>query len=234
MHGNLIQSLQERAARALPPLHLEDADGWLLRHAPRASWWIGSVLPHARDDVARRVAHAEQFYAARDAAARFQITPGACPDDLDAFLAARGYRAHTPVSLQAAETDRIPPAPHGIRVIIEGNATRTTAKAFLDGHAVSQASAVADTGWTGIFGMATLPAARGRGAARAVLAALARWAPTDHLYLQVERDNAAAQALYHRTGFHEICTYHYRSRPPAGSPVAATPNALASDPSIVL
>jgi GNAT superfamily N-acetyltransferase len=35
---------------------------------------------------------------------------------------------------------------------------------------------VADTGWAGVFGMATLPGARGKGAARSVLAALADWA----------------------------------------------------------
>lgn len=217
MHGNLIRALQERAARAVPASHVEDADGWLLRYAPESSWWIGSVLPHAHDDLARRVGHTEQFYAARDATARFQITPGACAADLDAFLATRGYRAHTPVSLQVAGTDRIPPAPKGIRIVVEEHATHATATALLDNEEVCEAKAVADTGWTGIFGMATLPAARGRGAGRAVLAALARWAPTDHLYLQVERDNAAAQALYHRTGFIELCTYHYRT-PGAAQP----------------
>lgn len=31
------------------------------------------------------------------------------------------------------------------------------------------------------------------------------------MYLQVERDNPAALALYRRAGFHEICTYHYRT-----------------------
>ena len=52
--------------------------------------------------------------------------------------------------------------------------------------------AVADTGWAGVFGMATRPAARGKGAARQVLAALAGWAGAHgagRMYLQVERDN---------------------------------------------
>lgn len=34
---------------------------------------------------------------------------------------------------------------------------------------------VADEGWAGVFGMATLPRARGKGAGRSVLAALADW-----------------------------------------------------------
>jgi ribosomal protein S18 acetylase RimI-like enzyme len=47
-----------------------------------------------------------------------------------------------------------------------------------------------------------------------VLAALAGWAGTheaDRMYLQVERDNIPAIRLYERTGFSEICGYHYRT-----------------------
>jgi len=76
--------------------------------------------------------------------------------------------------------------------------------------------AVADAGWAGVFGMATLPHARGRGAATTVLAALARWAADHdaaHLYLQVECDNTAARRLYERAGFTEYCRYHYRTAP---------------------
>jgi ribosomal protein S18 acetylase RimI-like enzyme len=75
--------------------------------------------------------------------------------------------------------------------------------------------AVTETGWAGVFGMATLPHARGTGAARHVLAALARWAADHraaHLYLQVECDNTAALRLYERAGFTELCRYHYRTR----------------------
>jgi ribosomal protein S18 acetylase RimI-like enzyme len=72
--------------------------------------------------------------------------------------------------------------------------------------------AVTETGWAGVFGMATLPDARGRGAAREVLAALAREAAdqgAEHMYLQVEYDNPAAWRLYERAGFTELCRYHY-------------------------
>jgi len=73
---------------------------------------------------------------------------------------------------------------------------------------------VVDTGWAGVFGLATLPRARRNGAARGVLAALAGWAGAhhgDHLYLQVERGNVPAVRLYERAGFTEICAYHYRN-----------------------
>ncbi|SFO80424.1 Acetyltransferase (GNAT) family protein [Amycolatopsis arida] len=88
------------------------------------------------------------------------------------------------------------------------------ARAMLGDDVVAVGRVVADTGWAGMFGMATRPAARGRGAARSVLAALARWAGdqrADHVYLQVEPDNAPALWLYERAGFAEICAYHYRT-----------------------
>ncbi len=65
-----------------------------------------------------------------------------------------------------------------------------------------------------LVGMATLPRARGKGAARGVLAALARWAAArqaDRMYLQVERGNIPAARLYEQAGFTEICGYHYRT-----------------------
>lgn len=42
--------------------------------------------------------------------------------------------------------------------------------ATVDGDPVAVARAVADTGWVGVFGLATLPTARRRGAAGRVLA----------------------------------------------------------------
>ncbi len=84
-----------------------------------------------------------------------------------------------------------------------------------DGRPVAIGRAVADDGWTGVFGMATTPSARRRGAARMVLSAIARWAheqDTPRLYLQVERSNTAACRVYAAAGFTEVATYHYRVR----------------------
>jgi len=75
---------------------------------------------------------------------------------------------------------------------------------------------VVDGGWLGVFAMLTLPEHRGRGAARAALAALARFASArgaERLYLQVERENAPALALYASAGFRELYGYHYRTHP---------------------
>jgi ribosomal protein S18 acetylase RimI-like enzyme len=64
-----------------------------------------------------------------------------------------------------------------------------------------------------VHSMLTLPTARRRGAARAMLQALARTArgeATRELYLLVETDNEPARALYTKCGFRELYTYQYR------------------------
>jgi GNAT superfamily N-acetyltransferase len=248
-----VRALQERAARALPAEHVEHVGGWWLRHSASPSWWIATVLPHGearQDELAPRISVAERFYAGFGMATRFQISPGACPADLDTTLAERGYRWDGPMSLQVALTADVQ-----ARVRADGPDVRlyqTPTPAWLkvwhavSGHGgdprvewdvlarVSQQSAyasavegdevlavgraVVDGGWAGVFGMATLPQARGRGAAGSVLAMLAGWASAwgaDGMYLQVESDNDPACRLYNGTGFTEICRYHYRTEAPS-------------------
>jgi GNAT superfamily N-acetyltransferase len=85
----------------------------------------------------------------------------------------------------------------------------------LGGRTIGVARAVADSGWTGVFALAVLPEARGRGAGRELIRVLAAWAEAQgmpNLYLQVEAENAPALALYAKAGFTEALTYHYRSR----------------------
>ncbi|SDJ99527.1 Acetyltransferase (GNAT) family protein [Actinopolyspora mzabensis] len=85
---------------------------------------------------------------------------------------------------------------------------------FDAGEVVAVGRAVFDSGWVGVFGMATLPRARGRGAAGDLLRSLADWARglgAEGMYLQVEADDAPAVRLYERAGFAEMCRYHYRS-----------------------
>jgi N-acetylglutamate synthase len=245
----MVRGLQERAARALPAEHVEDVEGWWLRHAPSCSWWVGTVLPHGDagpGELPRLVAGAEAFYAGYGAATRFQISPGACPEALDSVLEERGYRRQCLMSLQVAPTALVLRKASGgaPQAQLDERPTRAWFEVWdaVHGHGrdfrrewdmldrverpsayasvmigddvVAVGRAVADTGWAGVFGMATLPRARGRGAARSVLAALSGWADARQagsMYLQVERDNIPALRLYERTGFSEICGYHYRT-----------------------
>ena len=76
--------------------------------------------------------------------------------------------------------------------------------------------AVLERGWTGVYAMGTRREARRRGAATAVLHALARWAHdggAPRMYLQVEVTNDGARQLYTRAAFETAYRYHYRTRP---------------------
>ncbi|WP_433431424.1 GNAT family N-acetyltransferase [Nonomuraea sp. CA-141351] len=64
----------------------------------------------------------------------------------------------------------------------------------------------------GIYCMATLPQARRRGLARAVLRALVRHVGAGSAYLVTTAPNLAAQALYRGEGFEIAGRYHYRVR----------------------
>lgn len=247
-----MRGLQERVARALPAEHVEHVGGWWLRRTASSSWWIGTVLPHndaGRDDLPRMISAAERFYAGFGVATRFQISPGACPADLDATLAERGYRRGSQMSLQAAATVDVQgrARPDGLSVRLNeipttawfevwyavhghGSDPRTEwemlgrvtqpsgyAGVVAGDEVVAVGRATADADWAGVFGMATLPEARGKGAARDILATLADWAGAhgaDGMYLQVESDNDPALQLYGSTCFTEVCGYHYRTEAP--------------------
>lgn len=89
----------------------------------------------------------------------------------------------------------------------------------LDGQLAAVGSAGLGHGWCGIHGMRTLPAARGRGFAGTLIAALAREAQARGLaqaFLQVEQGNAVALSLYRRLGFTSAWTYAYWKK--AGGP----------------
>ncbi|KIH98582.1 GNAT family acetyltransferase [Streptomonospora alba] len=248
----MVTALQERAARAQPAEHVETLGGWWLRHAPGCDWWLSAVLPHGpagaggAEELEHRIARAEDFYSRRGGAALFQISPGACPVELDGVLAERGYSRRGSLSLQTAPTSavrgRAPTSPLHVRVdrrptqpwfdawtaahsrtpdgagpekatLARVQGRSAYARALAGSVTVAVGRAAADTGWAGVFNMATLPEARGNGAAGCVLAALAEWARTQRahrMYLQVERANAAALRLYQRAGFTEVCGYHYR------------------------
>jgi GNAT superfamily N-acetyltransferase len=107
---SLPRQLLEHAALAFPPACDQRLDGWWLRHTSASAWWASSVLPHgdaAPTDLPDRIRLVEEFYAEHGAPPRFQVSPAACPADLDEALAERGYRADSPMSLRTAPTARV-------------------------------------------------------------------------------------------------------------------------------
>ena len=79
----------------------------------------------------------------------------------------------------------------------------------------------------GLFAIATAAERRREGHARRLVASAlvaARRNGATQCWLQVERANRAAAALYERLGMAERYGYHYRVAPPAGSPNGNAPN----------
>jgi GNAT superfamily N-acetyltransferase len=185
----------------------------------------------------------EDFYARLRTRALVQMTPADTLAGLDAELARRGWSAEGATDVLVAEATAVLARTDGAGVAIaprrdarwvaawaacEGRTDADeharqvlarieppTAYALAPGGA-GVGLAVSERGWAGLFCVATAPEARRRGVASAVLHALARWAAGQGargIYLQVERDNAPAHALYARTGFSRSHGYHYRAAP---------------------
>jgi ribosomal protein S18 acetylase RimI-like enzyme len=75
---------------------------------------------------------------------------------------------------------------------------------------------IVERGWIGYYGIGTAAHARRQGVGSAIMQVLTARA-VDHgatdAYLQVDRDNDVAQAMYAELGFTRAYGYHYRVRP---------------------
>jgi ribosomal protein S18 acetylase RimI-like enzyme len=233
--------LEELAARAWPALESERVDGWLLRCTPLiARRRLNSALPQG--DGGGSVEVVERFYRERGLTPRVQVGPAEQLGALDAALEGRGWTADGATDILvarglelsdgdvdvavAARVDRAwleawvaaegrPDAEETYaRVLRHLPAPAGFAIARVDGRPAGVGIAVCERGWAAIFCMATHPALRRRGVARAVLGALAAWSRghgADGLHLQVEVDNAPARALYASLGFTRSHGYHFRT-----------------------
>jgi GNAT superfamily N-acetyltransferase len=86
-----------------------------------------------------------------------------------------------------------------------------------DGRTIATGRLSMAGGWAGITAVEVAADWRRGGLATSVTAALAAEAAghgIEHVFLQVEEDNAAARALYSRCGFTPRHHYHYRLAPP--------------------
>jgi GNAT superfamily N-acetyltransferase len=241
-----VELIDELAAEAWPAPVVEEVDGWRLRWGGGVTGRANSVWPRRAGGaipLGERIEAAEAFYRSRGGPPLFQLSPASRPTGLGEELAARGYSVSKPTSVEIASTRdvvertaggrqpvRIDTRPDeswfetwlGVRGFGDAKAALAivcgteaeTAYAQIDGSAVGRAAL--SRGWAGIFAMSTLPHERRRGAGRAILHALARWAlerGAVSMYLQVEEANSAARALYAGAAFRQRYLYHYRKLP---------------------
>jgi N-acetylglutamate synthase len=156
------------------------------------------------DELADRIEHVELAYRRRGLPPQYQVTDTCWPSRLPSVLAARGYVEHDPTLLLAGPLVAVV-ADDAWRVELESAPGQAWFEAWSavdarGGEAVARvilrridlpcafascldADGVAGVGlgvldgdWLGIYCMATLPRARRRGCAHAVLGSLERWA----------------------------------------------------------
>jgi GNAT superfamily N-acetyltransferase len=217
---------------------VQELDGWRLRFGHGITGRANSVWPNGFGTLplAEKIDRAEAWYRERGRPTLFQLTGAAQPAGLEDALAQRRYELRgAPVSVETASLDEVVARTSG-----EADVTQRLDDAWLELWAGSRGFAelavarelltlgdaafarvgdaavgrgVVAHGWLGITSMVTLPGARRRGHARAIVNALARWALSrgcTHAMLQVETTNEPARALYAGAGFVPQHEYHYR------------------------
>jgi GNAT superfamily N-acetyltransferase len=215
-----------------------ELDGWRLRFAHGITGRANSVWPNGDGTLPldEKIDRAEAWYRERGLATLFQLTEAARPAGLEDALVARGYEARgVPVSVEVASLDAVLARTSGDAEVStefdgawlglwagsRGFANLDAARDLLTAGDAAFASIGGDAvgrgvvagAWLGITSMVTVPAARRRGYARAIVHALARWAAAQgctHAMLQVESTNQPARTLYASVGFVPHHDYHYR------------------------
>jgi GNAT superfamily N-acetyltransferase len=230
-----IRAFEEVGYRIWISPEVEELDGWHLRHARGLTGRANSVFPNAPGllPLEEKIARAEAWYADREQPPRFQVTKGSLPDGLIETLRARGYdAAGDPVSV---ETSALPTVSADDRVELRespddewvelwsatrGSSDLVTALALLTGSpgrtafaripGAAVGRAVAWGEWLGITSMVTLPDARRRGFARAIVESLIAWGrDTGATRGFLQTDSPVARALYAQCGWREQYTYRY-------------------------
>ncbi len=239
-----IAALDEVIAAAWRAPEVEELDGWQLRHGYGLTGRANSAWPR-RDDgrlpLEDKIARVEAFYRGRGLRPKVQLSPASEPEGLDDELAARGYERSADILIETA-TVQVPEHGSAWEVALAAEPDELWLEIWLESRGFSPAGrehalkilrgsdgdtvfarageaaigrAVVHAGWTAVGSMVTRPEARRRGAARALLAALAGWAcgHGTQLCLNVEETNRPARALYESTGFGPAYAYWYRTLP---------------------
>ncbi len=237
--------LEELALNSSAPPGQLLYDGWLVRLAPGKAKRARSVnaVYASTLPIEEKIGHCERLYGRAGLPAIFRITPFSQPAALDAELARRGYERFDTTAVEAAAIDPARLAVDGAEPLelgawldaiggLRGSPAvqRDAHRARLEGmpltllpmglredaRVVATGLAIVEDDCVGLFDILTDPAARRRGHARAIVAALLRgaWeAGARHAYLQVVADNTPARRLYRDFGFAERYVYWYRGRP---------------------
>lgn len=143
-----FRELEDTVVAAWPARDTQSLDGWLLRASGGPTHRGNSVATlEANSELAlhERIARAEAWYAEREQPSLFQLGPCVAPSDLDAALAARGYRKEGEAVLARATPDVVlrstacslagsvaaQPSPEWLRVAADASRFAATRDVFL-------------------------------------------------------------------------------------------------------
>jgi ribosomal protein S18 acetylase RimI-like enzyme len=129
------------------------------------------------------------------------------PIGLEAFAQRVGALRGSPLSQRVAHGQRLAQSPVPFRAF----------ELRLDNEVVACGQYAQEADLVGLYDIFTAKPARGRGFASLLCTHLlsdAHRYGARHAYLQVDGDNHAARAVYHRLGFGDAYAYHYRARDP--------------------
>lgn len=129
---------------------------------------------------------------------------------LEAFAQRVGSLRGSPLSQRQAHGQRLQNSPVPFHAF----------EMHVDSELVACGQFVIEGALVGLYDVFTAQAARGKGFAGSLCRHLLQQAHTRgarHAYLQVEGDNLAARAVYHRLGFADAYAYHYRTFDPSAA-----------------
>lgn len=132
------------------------------------------------------------------------------PIGLEPFAQRVGALRGSPLSQRLAHGQRLVQSPVPFRAF----------EMRFDGEVVACGQYAQEAELVGLYDIFTAEAARGHGYASRLCAHLLAEAHRHgarHGYLQVDGENHAARAVYHRLGFGDAYAYHYRARDPSAA-----------------
>jgi GNAT superfamily N-acetyltransferase len=239
VEAGAIEALERDTVAAVAPPQTLEIGGWLAPLDNGTIGRAKSAVPLRHDLGPDAIGEIEAAYRERGLKAGFRIADVAGLEAVRAELGRRGYRPEQPtifktgsiaqLSAFSEASARILPRPDEAWAAVflgEGfdpadGAHRVSVLTRSPGaiygaageNGATDAVGVMSFGaaWAGIHGMRTAPAARGRGYAGAILAAMAREAQArgvEQVFLQVE-EASPARRIYRAAGFSPIWTYRY-------------------------
>ena len=203
-----IRLLEELSLNAWPAFQTRYYDGWLMRFADGYTRRANSVLALYPGTLVtdEKIVECERAYTMRRQDTIFKITPTTQPADLDARLAARGYRCEAPTSVQVRKLTEVS-TPSGDDVTLDVRPTAQWVEAFVRYNAIDDrhlsairrllaavptearfaalydrgvivavALAILERGHVGLFDVVTAVSHRQRGLGTRLLLYLLRWA----------------------------------------------------------